>query len=171
MSTQIKHHSHYVIVGGVFLLLFSAFYAFLGAQLPEAKYISYGLMGAGFLAALLGLADYLWCQHKKKVNTPTAYLSLVGSIITFVASFFFLNMPVKEANSWNASLAFLAIILIILGLVSGGLSFFAILALRAEKAINEQFAQFKEETEEAKKKVDIKFDKDNVIEVDAIDVE
>ena len=167
----VKSHTYYTVVGGALSALFSLLYALLGAKLNEAKTLSFVLCGIGMLVLAFGVVDYFLNRNKEKPFLPLIYLSCGGSILliaTGVSNFF---MPVAERSSWNMFLVIFGLIEIALGIGGAFRSGLLIFSLRIGKMVESTYQEAFGEKVNPQNIEGKKFDTDNVIEVDAVDVE
>ncbi|MBP5091578.1 MAG: hypothetical protein J6328_03365 [Bacilli bacterium] len=175
MPNNLRHHSQYIIIGGALAIVVSLIYALLGAQLEEAKIISFVTLGLGGASIILTLIDFLYAKlAKKKSPLPILSLSFIASLMLIVICGFYFNMPVKERSSWNTLLVLSSIVIIGFAALGGVGTYVSYLMGRAEKVIEDEFIN---EDGEPLQQGDVPYSKrgktstENAIEVEAVDVE
>ena len=143
-----RHHTYYTIIGSGIAILFSVLYAFLGAQLESAKIICYVIGGIGFLYASAG---------------ATVALVILG-ILAF-------NIPTVEKSSWDMLIVISGLALIVTGLLAMGATALEVIRYRANKFVEKNWNEFAEAADIKEEVTYEEMDPNNVIDVDAVDVE
>lgn len=168
---NIKHHTYYTIIGSCLGILFALLYGFLGAKVDEAKTLCYVIAGLSTLSLIFALLDLIVNARREKQIGKLIYLSAAGAGIIVISGILDLNMPTVERTSWDFFIVVTGLALIVTGLIGLGRGALAIITYRANKIIDENWNEFAEEANIQEKVVYKEMDDDNVIEVDAVDVE
>lgn len=166
-----RHHTYYTIIGSGIAILFSMLYAFLGAQLESAKIICYVIGGIGLLSLIAALLDLIINLKREKAIGAFLYASAGATVALVILGILAFNIPTVEKSSWDMLIVISGLALIITGLLAMGATALEVIRYRANKFVEKNWNEFAEAADIKEEVTYEEMDPDNVIDVDAVDVE
>ena len=155
----------YALIAGILTGIFLIFLQ------DDFTHFVMGLVALGtlLLAVCLSLMGMVLLDLLKKASRAGYLFQGIAYLLIGAIGFLYFFFRFPERTSWNNVFFFLALIGAALGLVYCGRSFFSFLSYRAQQEFAKQFGM--EEPQEEKKSDAPSYDPNQVIEVDAVDVE
>ena len=127
--------------------------------------------GIGLLSLIAALLDLIINLKREKVIGAFLYASAGATVALVILGILAFNIPTVEKSSWDMLIVISGLALIVTGLLAMGATALEVIRYRANKFVEKNWNEFAEAADIKEEVTYEEMDPDNVIDVDAVDVE